>query len=78
MHDAFKQIPDLLEYLMNKRVICILLRDNSKIPLEKGWNAIDYPVDKIADHTGNIGILVANRLCCIDIDGSSGSEPSVN
>lgn len=77
MHDAFKQIPDLLEYLMNKRVICILLRDNSKIPLEKGWNAIDYPVDKIADHTGNIGILVANRLCCIDIDGSSGSEPSV-
>lgn len=77
MHDAFKQIPDLFEYLMKKLVIIILLRDNSKIPLDKGWNAIDYPVEKIVDHTGNIGILIANRLCSIDIDGTSGSTPSV-
>lgn len=76
MHNAFKQIPDLLEYAMRKLIILVLLRDNSKIPLDKGWNAIDYPIDKVVEHKGNLGILIAKGLCCIDIDGTSGSEPS--
>ena len=76
MHNAFKQIPDLLEYAMRKLIILVLLRDNSKIPLDKGWNAIDYPIDKVVEHRGNLGILIAKGLCCIDIDGTSGSEPS--
>lgn len=77
MHNAFKQIPDLLEYAMRKLIILVLLRDNSKIPLDKGWNAIDYPIDKVVEHNGNLGILIAKRLCCIDIDGTGGSNPSV-
>lgn len=77
MHNAFKQIPDLLEYAMRKLIILVLLRDNSKIPLDKGWNAIDYPIDKVVEHNGNLGILIAKRLCCIDIDGTGGSNPLV-
>ena len=76
MHESFIKIPDLLEYFMNNKN-GILLRNNSKIPLDKGWNVIDYPINQIVEHSGNIGIVLANGLCCIDIDGSSGSNPSV-
>lgn len=76
MHESFVKIPDLLEYFINNKN-GILLRNNSKIPMDKGWNVIDYPINQIVEHNGNIGLVLANGLCCIDIDGTTGSMPSV-
>lgn len=77
MHEAFIQVSDLLEYVLNKTYTLVLLRENSKIPLDKGWNAIDYPIDKIVEHNGNLGLLITENIGVIDIDGTSGTNPSV-
>lgn len=77
MHEAFIQVSDLLECVLNKTYTLVLLRENSKIPLDKGWNAIDYPIDKIVEHKGNLGLLITKNIGVIDIDGTSGTNPSV-
>lgn len=77
MHEAFIQVIDLLENVVNKNITLILLRENSKIPLDKGWNAIDYPINQIVEHSGNLGILITKGIGVIDIDGTAGSNPSI-
>ena len=77
MNQCFEKIPDLLDSVASGDITLIPLRHNSKIPANQGWNTQDYSLQQIAVHTGNIGILIANGLGCIDIDGSDGSNPRV-
>ena len=51
----------------------ILLRNNSKIPLDKGWNVIDYPINQIVGYiiSGDLGYISSykearNRMAKID------------